>query len=376
MKHPVVFVILQTGAQANGGLQSITEVLCRLKDHFPIVLTNLESELTEAWRRHGMAVQVVPEQASAGMRRNPLGTIRTYWRFHRALARIRATSGARVIHANDPLAFQLSVTAVKASRRTRIVLNLRDTLDPGRKSPRLKYRMMFAAANHVLYLSNDMAARWRKVAANAMRSCSVTYSIVDLERFAPSPMPSVGRPVVLVPGMFRPKKGQLEFISVVVPALAANGIDTWFAGDFDPDADDYSAACAAAARPYSERVQFLGFRSDLPDVLRQASVIAVPSRHEGLMRGMIEGMSCARPVVSFDVCSAHEMLVEKSGGAGLVVRSGDYAGMTQALLRYATNPEAGAAAGQAGSATAQTLFDADQVVERYERVYRELGQTE
>jgi glycosyltransferase involved in cell wall biosynthesis len=374
MKPPVVFVILQTDALANGGLQSITEVMLRLKAHRPIVLTNLDTELSQSWRSHGIDVHIVAEQASGGLRRNPLGSIRTYRRYHRALSDILRASGASVVHANDPLAFQLSLTAVKRSPGTRIALNLRDTLDPGRRPPRLKYRMMFAAADHVLYLSADMAERWRQVAANATRSCSVTYSIVDPELFASSPVPSGENPVVLVSGIFRPKKGQLEFIRNVVPALAAQGIETWFAGDFEPATDPYAAACGAAAKPFADRVRFLGYRSDLPELFRQASVVAVPSRHEGLVRGMIEAMSCGRPVVSFDVCSAREILEDKSRGAGVVLRSGDYAGMAAALARFATDRDAQAAAGRAGSAAARALFDAEQVVERYERVYRELGQ--
>lgn len=374
MKTNLVFAVLQTGALANGGLQSITEVMRRLQSHRPIVLTNLDSELARTWRNHGIEVHVVPEQASTGLRRNPLATLRTYRRYHRALSGILAASGARVVHANDPLAFQLSLSAVKGAKGARIALNLRDTLDPGRRPPRLKYQMLFAAADHVFYLSNDMAERWRLVAGNAMRSCSVTYSIVDPDRFAASPLPSGDRPVVLVSGIFRPKKGQLEFIRNVVPALAANHIETWFAGDFNPDRDGYAAACAAAAEPCSGHVRFLGFQSNLPDLMRQASVIAIPSRHEGLMRGMIEAMSCGRPVVSFDVCSAAEILEEKSDGAGIVVRSGDYKGMADALVRYTSDRESARAAGEAGRAAARELFDADKVVERYERVYRRLGE--
>ena len=372
MKRPVVFVILQSGARANGGLQSISEVMRRLTEHRAIVLTNLDTDLTQAWRNHGIEVHVVAEQASAGFKRAPLGTIRTYGRFHRALAGILAGSGARVVHANDPLAFQLSMAAAKAAG-ARLALNLRDTIDPSRRPPRIKFRALFAAADHVFYLSNEMAEQWRKVAANATRSCSVTFSIVDPRRFAPSPPPAGQTAVVLVPGIFWPKKGQLEFIRHVVPALAGKPIECWFAGDFDPERDPYAAACAAAAQPFADRVRFLGYRDDLPDLIAQASVVAIPSRHEGLVRGMIEAMSGGRPVVSFDVCSAREMLEHKSGAAGAVLRRGDYDGMAQALIRYATDRPAQAAAGKAGRALALRLFDPDQVVERYERIYGQLG---
>jgi len=368
MKHPIVFVIMQTGASANGGVQSITEIMRRLKVHRPIVLTNLDTDATRSWRSFGIEVHIVPEKASAGLIRSPAGTIRTYLRYRRALAGILGTTGVSVIHANDPLAFQLSFAAAKLSR-TPITLNLRDTLDPNRRPPGFKFHTIFAAADHVFYLSADMAEHWRKVAANAMRSSSVTYSIVDPERFAASPITADGEPVVLVPGVFWPKKGQLQFIRNVVPALAEHGIETWFAGDFEPDTNPYAAACAEAAQAYAGRVRFLGYRKDLPDLYREASVVAVPSRHEGLVRGMIEAMSCGRPVVSFDVCSAREILEQKSGGAGIVVPMGDYARMADALIHYSIDRSDQAAAGRAASASARILFEPDEVVERHERVY-------
>src|SRR5262245_10807918 len=169
MTRPIVFVIMQTGAQANGGVQSITEVMLRLKGHRAIVLTNLQSDATRSWSDAGIEVHVVAEEASGGIRHNPAGTFLTYRRYNRALGDLLAVSGARVVHANDPLAFQLSLAAAKR-RGARIILNLRDTIDPDRKPPRLKFRMIFAAADHVFYLSADMAERWHAIAGNAKRS--------------------------------------------------------------------------------------------------------------------------------------------------------------------------------------------------------------
>lgn len=367
MKPSVLFVIHQAGARADGGVHSVGEVMRGLKAHRPLVLTNLESPATRSWRKAGIEVHVAREDASAGLKRRPLATVRTYFRYYRAVRDLLRRSGARVVHANDPLAFQLSYAAARRAG-AKIVLNLRDTIDPERRPPRMKFRAIFAGADHVFYLSKDMGERWRQVAANAMRACSVTYSIVDPNRFAPSEPVDSTPPVVLVPGIFRPKKGQLGFVRNVVPRLAENGIEVWFAGDFDPASNEYAASCVAAAEPYSNFVRFLGYRDDLPDLLRRAAVVAVPSKHEGLMRGMIEAMSSGRPVVSFDVCSAREVL---DGAAGTVVEQGDYEGMTKALLHYVTDSAARSAACQAGCAQAHSLFDAERVVECYEHVYRE-----
>jgi glycosyltransferase involved in cell wall biosynthesis len=155
----------------------------------------------------------------------------------------------------------------------------------------------------------------------------------------------------------------------VVPTLHAQSIGVWFAGGVNPGAEDYMAACAEAAASFGDNVRFLGYVPDIAALIARSSAVAVPSHHEGLVRSMIEAMSCGRPVVSFDVCSARELLDDESGGAGVVVRSGDYPAMTDALVRYCTDPRLAKAAGQRGRAAALRLFDRDAVVERYESVY-------
>jgi len=129
------------------------------------------------------------------------------------------------------------------------------------------------------------------------------------------------------------------------------------------------AACAEAAAPLRDAVRFLGYRSDIPELMAQSTVVAVPSRHEGLVRAMIEAMSCSRPVVSFDVCSARELLESQSGGAGQVVDIGDYEGMTNAILEYCRDRDLASKAGKRGHETASRLFARDEVVRRYEQVY-------
>jgi len=369
----VIFAVLQTGASANGGVQSITNIMKGLQRFRPIILTNSDTDRTEDWRRSGFEVHIVQENASDGLRLNPKGYLGSYWRYHKSLRKLLAHSGARLVHANDPLAFQLALSAVKSSRGVRIAMNMRDTLDPGRPPPRLKYRFLFGSADHVFYLSQDMANRWTKVAANAKRSFTVTYSVVDLQKFTPRPFSRDGRPVVLLSGIIRPKKGQLEFLRFVAPQLAARNIETWIAGDFDPGTNTYDADCAAAAKPLGGHVRFLGYRSDLPELFARSSVVAVASRHEGLVRAMIEAMSCGRPVVSFDVSSAREMLEHGAVNPGAVVPAGDYASMADALLRYCEDPIIAARAGEAGARRARLFFEGPQVVKRYEDAYAALS---
>lgn len=366
----MIFVLVQTNAAADGGVSSISQIITGLRRHRPIIVTDRDSSRVEQWRRSGIETHILPQSASVGIARDPVEAARSYVRYARALPRLLKASGARVVHANDPAAFQLSLPAVKLSGGVKIALNMRDTLDPGRSPPARRYRLLFGAADHVFYLSNAMADQWAQVAPNAKSACSVTYSVVDPAVFAPAPPYSgEGPPVVLLSGLISAKKGQLEFIRNVSRHLAEQGIETWLSGDFDPARTPYMAACAEAAAQLGSAVRFLGYRADVAELMKRASVIAVASRYEGLVRAMIEGMSCARPVVSFDICSAREMLETESGGAGRVVAAGDYEAMTDAIVDYCRNRDLAAKAGEKGRSTASRLFAREAVVERYERVY-------
>jgi glycosyltransferase involved in cell wall biosynthesis len=369
---PVIFVLLQTSAAADGGVASISEVISRLRQHRPIIVTDRETPRVAGWRSRGFETHVVPLTGWRGLFRNPLSALRAYWRYARELRRIIKSSGAKLIHANDPLAFQLALWPAR-SAGIGIVLNIRDTMNPDRRQPRRRYRFLFKAADHVFYLSRDMADRWAEIAPNAKRACSVTYSIVDPERFAPCPPPTAQPPVVLLCGLVCPKKGQLDFLRHVAPTLAAEGVATWLAGDFDPSANAYMAACAKAAAPLGDAVRFLGYRTDVAGLMGRSTAVAVASRYEGLVRSMIEAMSCARPVVSFDVSSARELLEIESGGAGQVVRQGDHQGMARAILAYCRDPRLASEAGEKGRETAARMFAPASVVAKYERVYEAVG---
>lgn len=370
-RSPVIFVVMQSGARSNGGVQSITEIMRRLERHRAIVVTNIDNEFARAWRQSGIEVHVVTAESGTTLARAPLKYASAQFRYYRKLSQLVRRSGARIIHANDPVGLQLSIPAAKLTG-AKLVFNLRGTVAPGKRKPSLKYRFFFAAADHVLFLSRDMASRWKHVALNATHSCSVTYSIVDPSRFHPSPVAAEAAPSVLVSGLFWQTKGQLDFIQRVIPTLAQNGVQVCFTGDFDPKEPAYGEACVKAALPHGESVVFLGYRNDIPELISQSRVVAVPSRHEGLARIMLEAMSCARPVVSFDVSSARELLHEESGGAGTVVRRGDHDGMAEAILRYCRNPNLAGEAGRKGAATAARLFTPEMVVSHHERVYEHL----
>jgi glycosyltransferase involved in cell wall biosynthesis len=86
---------------------------------------------------------------------------------------------------------------------------------------------------------------------------------------------------------------------------------------------------------------------------------------------MIESIACETPVVSFDVCSAREVLQER--GCGVVVESGNHEALAEAIARLASDEDARARLGAAGGRAARELFDPSEVVAAYERLYLSLA---
>ncbi|MCI0342733.1 MAG: glycosyltransferase [Planctomycetales bacterium] len=109
---------------------------------------------------------------------------------------------------------------------------------------------------------------------------------------------------------------------------------------------------AALARELgvADRVRFLGQRDDVPRLLPAFSVVALPSRGEGLPRALVEAMAAGVPVVGADVGGIPELL---RGGAGLTHAPGDTEALAAALLRVLREPglaDSLRAAGRARSA--------------------------
>lgn len=369
VKPAILFVALQTGAGANGGIASMGEILLSLDRYRPVLLTNLDSPIVEHWRTAGIEVHVVPEGASRGIRNAPLAVAKTYVRYFFAVRRLIRRTGACIVHANDPLAFQLAVPAVRSRPGVRLAFSVRDTLDPQRPVPRRRLDWLFGAADHVFFLSHDMRERWIALSPAAALRSSATYSIVDFNRFAMTSL-TVGAPrVVLVSGVVSAKKGQLRFLQYVAPALVDAGLDIWLSGDFDPVNSPYAARCLAAAEPLGPHVKFLGYRPDMPDLVRRAHVICITSQYEGLMRTMIEAVSMGRPVVSTDVASAREILEQPDRRAGYVFPLDFDATMAETIIDLCRDEALNARLGSNGAAIARELFRRERVLEAYQDAY-------
>lgn len=368
-----VFFVMQAGARADGGVASVTELMQRLPGPVRVV-TNAETRATAAWRSAGHEVAVQPALYWTGAATSTPAPLRL-------LRAIRAAAHAlppsvQHIYCNDIWSV-LAALPVARMRRLPLTFFVRDTKAPDERYG-IHWRVALRAAHRVIALSEEMSADLHRRAGAPLRRLAYVYSIVDVEQFRPArdaaqrallrerwDIPAAD-PVIVVPASVVAKKQQAEFIASCASAIAHDHPDVRivFAGDYHPDASPYAARVrsAVAAASLNGSIRFTGYVDHMRDVYALADVVVLPSRNEGLARGMIEALACGVPFIGFDVCSARE-IVERHD-VGRVVPLGDWSALTLAITELLASPELRTEYGHRARAVAQELFAADRVVRR------------
>lgn len=113
-------------------------------------------------------------------------------------------------------------------------------------------------------------------------------------------------------------------------------------------------------------VRFLGYRSDVPQLLQATDIFILPSRREGLPRSVMEAMAAGKPVVATDVRGSRDLV--EHGVTGLLVKLGDVDGLAEALLRLIRDPGLRERLGQAGRAKIQA-YSIDRVIQEMSEIY-------
>ncbi|MBI1245741.1 MAG: glycosyltransferase [Alphaproteobacteria bacterium] len=194
----------------------------------------------------------------------------------------------------------------------------------------------------------------------------------DPQRFRPDPATRVRvraelgtpdtRPVIAVVGRLVAEKGYPELFA----AMRNVDAELWVVGE--RLASDHAASVAEAIAAVEAdgmtrtRVRFLGYRQDVPDLLRAADIFTLPSHREGMPRSIIEAMLTGLPVVATDIRGSREEVID--GTTGLLVPVRDPAALARALSRLAADAPLRKEMGAAGLARARELYDESLVVMR------------
>jgi glycosyltransferase involved in cell wall biosynthesis len=168
--------------------------------------------------------------------------------------------------------------------------------------------------------------------------------------------------VILMVGRLVAEKGYLELIR----AMRETDAVLWIVGERLPSdhasAIDHALDEVARDPALKRRIRLLGYRDDVPALMRAADIFTLPSHREGMPRSIIEAMLSGLPVVATDIRGAREEVVP--GVTGALVPLRDPQALATAFGRLAADPALRARQGAAGRARALELYDEAKVVAR------------
>ncbi len=122
----------------------------------------------------------------------------------------------------------------------------------------------------------------------------------------------------------------------------------------------------------AERVKFQGEvkRIDMPRILSEADIFAMPSLWEGMPYALIEAEFAGLPVVACRIGGIPEMVEEGQGG--YLVEAHDMKNFARALKKLIKNAESRQSFGIYNRGKAQELFTGERMIEKIQKLYQEL----
>jgi len=105
----------------------------------------------------------------------------------------------------------------------------------------------------------------------------------------------------------------------------------------------------------------------VPAIIHASDILVHASYREGLARVLPQALLCGRPVVSYDVGGAREVV--HAGETGYVVQPGDWHGLARALDTLVSDRMMRSRMGERGRALCLEMFDHRKMVEQIEQIY-------
>ncbi|WP_425619267.1 glycosyltransferase [Anatilimnocola sp. NA78] len=363
----IVFVITQL--DAGGAERALTQLVLRLdKSRFQPTVISLRP------RPVGARAILVEQLEAAGVAVEFLNALqkwefpRAVWRLSRRLQELRpAVVQSFLFHANvvTALAGKLSGVPVVAGMRV---------ADPSRTRQRVERWLAPLIKMHIC-VSQSVADFYQKTVGISRDKLDVIPNGVDVERFAQAlpvdrsslPVPANRRLLVAI-GRLERQKGHDWLLPILAKAFEELPEQELLLVGDGPDRGRLQQQ--ASELGIGDRVHFLGWRSDVPELLRGADLLLLPSRWEGMPNVLLEAMAAGLPVLTTRVEGTTEILGPLATEQSVAV--GDSAAFEDAIVRLCQDRVLSAELGQSNRERVLASFSLAVMTQAYEQIYMRL----
>jgi len=230
-------------------------------------------------------------------------------------------------------------------------------------------------ADHIICISDAVEMMLRQKLHVPKRKICKIYNGIDLDDLSAQLAPNCKRKpgYILCVGHIRPLKRHKDAIKAldllkddfpqVVLAIAGAV---------------YDESCYRSLRQLvdslqlNDRVQFLGLRQDVPQLMQQAEALIHCSETDALPLTLLEAMTIGVPVVASEVDGNKELIVD--GKSGFLVPLGNIDGYANALRNLMTNADLSQSFAAEARNTIEKKHTASRVVQQTASVYLEAAE--
>lgn len=264
-----------------------------------------------------------------------------------------------------PAQLWVAVAAVRAGVDIPLVTTEHNTRNRRRRRVfRPMDTWMYRQYRAILAISEAVAASLAQFIPSIQSRLHVINNGIDLERFSRAAgydkrcLIGHDAPLVVAVSRFDPPKDHQTLIRAVA---GLPGVHAVLVGDGPLRSRTEQLAKRLGV---SDRIHFLGRRSDVPSILRTADVFVQSSRWEGFGLATVEAMACGLPVVASKVPG----LADVVGDAGLLFEPGDAEELRALVARLLTNSDLRLQLGKRAKERA-SRFCINGTVDAYHRFY-------
>jgi L-malate glycosyltransferase len=285
-------------------------------------------------------------------------------------ARVFGALRPDIIHAHNQTSLHYAVLGKRLCRAPVLMTNH----GQGLGSARTPGPSEWAGTDAVVAVSNAVADRMdRQLLGGKLRTIynGVEFSLPGRDR--PATRAELGisetRVIATIVARLDHLKGHENLINALAALQPKNlPLTVLVAGDGAKRAEREEQAAALGLT--AEQIRFLGFRSDIPDLLAASDIFVLPSLTEGLPLSVLEAMSHGLPTVATTVGGIPELVTHEVHG--LLVPSQAEAALAEALETLTRSADKRAMFGAAAKQKTLTEFSYGKMMAEYEALYNAL----
>ncbi len=204
------------------------------------------------------------------------------------------------------------------------------------------------------------------------KKLTIIYNGINLSNYSPSPTSSNENKNLIILSVGRLVECKNYEIAIrAFSKIANSNIQYWIVGSGDLE---LKLKNLAKSLNLEDKVIFLGFREDIPNILHKADIFLQTSLWEGFGLAVLEGMAAGLPVVASNVSGIREVVTEKSE-AGFLIDPTSEADIADKLNQLINNHDLRFKMGRNAQKQA-AKFDIHQTVQQYLDLYHSVCENE